>query len=105
MTKEEQREAARRIMAKHPMTEEERVIYERLMKKPEDYRGPTKGALRVCGTCGAEFEDVVDGKGNVVTPALEQFSDHQSSHNPSPAQWATAYERIQAGKERAKGKG
>jgi hypothetical protein len=102
MTKEEQKAAARRIMEKYPMTEEERVIYEQLIKKPEDYRAPTPEGLRVCGICGAEFQDVRDAKGVVVTPALGQFADHQASHNPSPAAWTEAYNRIQSSKAKAK---
>lgn len=101
MTKEQQREAARRIMAKSPMTEEERETYEMLVKSPEDYRAPTD--KRVCGICGAEFRDKLNAKGEVEIPMLEAFSDHQAEHNPTPDQWGTAHERIQAGKERAKG--
>jgi hypothetical protein len=101
MSKEEQKAAAARIVAKSPMTEGERKTYELLTKRPEDYRAP--GETRVCGVCGQEFRDEVDQKGNVIVPALEKFSDHQAFHNPSPEQWATAHERIQAGKEAAKG--
>lgn len=103
MTKEEQKAAAKRIMEKYPMTEEEREIYERLIKKPKDYQPPLDG-VRVCGTCGAEFQDIKNGKGEVIETGLQQFSDHQASHNASPAQWTEAYNRIQAGKERAKGR-
>jgi hypothetical protein len=100
MTKEEQRAAARRILEKEPLTEEEQRTYELLKKSPEDYRVP--GSVRTCGVCGEKFEDVVDAKGNVTNPSLAQFSDHQAFHNPSPAQWAEAHKRIEAGKERAK---
>ena len=51
---------------------------------------------RVCQVCGAEFET------NKEQTALQQFSDHSAIHNPSPAQWSEAYDKIQAGKERAK---
>ena len=100
MSKEQQREAARRIIEKEPLTEEEEQIREMLSKTPEQYRVPTN--VRECGNCGAEFQDETDAKGVVVKSALEQFSDHQSSHNPSPGQWAEAHKRIEAGKEKLK---
>jgi len=98
MTKAEQKAASDRIMAKlGPLTEEEQEIYERSIKRPEDYIVPTAES-RVCGYCGAKFDDL-PGK-----PALEQFSNHQASHNPSPAQWTEAHNRIQKGRESAKGR-
>jgi hypothetical protein len=51
---------------------------------------------RKCLECGAEFES------NEKESALVQFADHSTIHNPTPEQWAEAYERIQAGKERVK---
>lgn len=33
---------------------------------------------------------------------LEDHADHLAEHNPSPAVWAEAYKRIQAGKQKAK---
>jgi len=97
MTKEQQAEAAKRIMAKMgPLDEMEQEIYEGLVKRPEDYIPPDPGqGERVCGICGAKFRDIVSGE-RVVATCLEQFSDHQAEHNPSPAQWAEAYHRIQA---------
>lgn len=100
MSKEQQREAARRIMAKEPLTDEEQVTYDLLTRTPEQYRVP--GEDRECGVCGAVFGDTKDAKGLVVRTALEKFSDHTAEHNPSPEQWGTAHERIMAGKERAK---
>jgi len=42
------------------------------------------------------------GKGELA----RQYQEHmlREDHKSSPAQWATAYEKIQAGKERAKAK-
>ena len=95
MTKEEQKAASDRIMAKlGPLTKEEREIYERSIRKPEEYKVPKE--KRVCGYCGAKFDDL-PGK-----PALEQFSDHQARHNPNPAEWTEAYNRIRKSKESAK---
>ena len=100
MSKAEQKAASDRIMAKEPLTSEERETFEMLTRRPQDYRVP--GESRVCGQCGAEFEDVPEVRGQVAVSALQQFTDHQASHNPSPAQWAEAHKRIEAGKERAK---
>lgn len=101
MTREQQKAASDRIMAKlGPMMEEEQATYRRLSMTPEEY--PAPGEKRVCGVCRAEFRDRVDGKGNVEVTALQQFSDHTAMHNPSPAEWAEAYKRIQVGKESAK---
>jgi len=98
MTKEEQKAASDRIMAKlGPLNKEEKQIYDRAVKRVEDYVRP--GATsRTCGYCGAKFEDL-PGK-----PALEQFSDHQAKHNPSPAEWTEAHKRIQDARESAKGR-
>lgn len=54
---------------------------------------------RKCLLCGAEFETTKEHT------ALEQFADHATIHNPTPTQWANAYEKIQAGKERQKRSG
>ncbi len=51
---------------------------------------------RVCLECGAEFES--DEK----ETALAKYADHSTQHNPTPEQWANAYEMIQRGKEKAK---
>ena len=70
------------------------------MRRPEDY--PRPGDKRECGVCGATFRNTENAKGEVLVSALEKFSDHQAIHNPSPAQWAEAHKRIQAGKESEK---
>lgn len=51
---------------------------------------------RKCLVCGAEFES------NEKESALAQYADHSTEHNPTPEQWANAYEIIQANKEKAK---
>lgn len=38
----------------------------------------------------------------IAKASLDARSDHYATHNPSPAQWTEAYNRIQAGKEKAK---
>lgn len=100
MTKEQQKEASRRILEKEPLTEEERELLRFRTMTPEQY--PRPGESRACGICGARFRDTLNQKGEIVTSMLEKFSDHQASHNPSPEQWKTAHERIQQGKEAAK---
>jgi hypothetical protein len=106
MSKEEQKAASDRIMAKlGPMTPEEQAMYELLTKRPEDYMPPNpKTGERACGVCGEVFENTLSPKGDVLVSALEKFSDHQTEHNPNPAQWAEAHSRIQAGKEQSKGR-
>lgn len=101
MTKAEQKAASDRIMAKlGPLTPFEQRTYDLLTMKPEEY--PVPGEKRVCGDCGAEFKPTLTAKGEVEVTALQKFSDHTASHNPSPAQWAEAYKRIQEGRESAK---
>lgn len=95
MTKEQQREAARRILQKEPLTAEEQETFELLKRNPEDYRPPMQ-EYRKCERCGAEFRT----DGNLT--AMQKFADHQSVHNSSPSQWATAHKRIEAGKEKQK---
>jgi len=51
---------------------------------------------RVCQECGAEFESTES------ETALAQYADHSRIHQPTQAQWTEAYNKIQAGKERAK---
>ena len=51
---------------------------------------------RVCQVCGAEFDT------NKEATALAQYADHSIIHQPTPEQWAKAYEKIQESKERAK---
>jgi hypothetical protein len=103
MTKEEQKAAAARIMAKHPLTEEERQTYEMLKKRPEDYRPPDpETGERVCGICGEKFKTKAAKGEDREISALEQFSEHQRKHNASPAQWTEAHKRIEASKERQK---
>lgn len=101
MGKVEQKAASDRIMEKlGPLKGEELETYNLLRKKPEDYTVPGEG--RVCGVCGAEFQEVPAGREGPGRSALEQFSDHQSEHNPSPVRWAEAHKKIMAGKEAAK---
>lgn len=100
MSREDQRAAAERILAKEPLTEQERQVAEMLSKRPGEYRLP--GEDRECGICKEVFRDKVDGKGNVLETAMQQFSDHQSFHNPTADRWAVAHERIQSGKEKVK---
>jgi hypothetical protein len=100
MSKEEQKAASDRILAKEPLTAEERRTFEMLTRRPEDYRVP--GEVRECGVCGAKFETILATKESPEVTALQQFSDHLAFHNPSPAHWAEAHKRIQAGKESAK---
>lgn len=50
---------------------------------------------RRCLQCGAVFE------GDENESALVKFSDHLVVHQPSPKQWAEAYEKIQAGKPKS----
>lgn len=103
MSKADQKAASDRIMAKYPMTTEERQTYEMLMKKPEDYVLPDpESGIRVCGVCGAEFQGKGETKQGREMSALEEFSNHTASHNPSPAQWTEAHRKIQDGKEQSK---
>jgi hypothetical protein len=100
MSKEQQKAASDRIMAKFPLDEQERQTYEMLAKRPEDYRVP--GEKRECGVCGAVFQEIPATKESRAVSALEQFLDHQAEHNPSPAQWSEAHSQIEQGKEAAK---
>lgn len=102
MSKEDQKAASDRIMAKlGPMTPFEQRTYELLTMKPGKY--PVPGEKRVCGECGAEFREIPATKEKAAISALEQFSDHTAEHNPSPAEWAEAHKRIEAGKASLKG--
>jgi hypothetical protein len=47
---------------------------------------------RICPHCPATFEKW----------QIDEHVEHMRQHGFSPAQWTTAYERIQEGKERAK---
>jgi hypothetical protein len=58
---------------------------------------------RQCKECGAEFETIPGTKESPEIPALQQFSDHLTEHQPTVAQWTEAYSRIQAAKESRKG--
>ena len=97
MSKEQQSAAAKRILEKHPLTEEEKQRYEMATRTPEQYMPPKE--KRVCGMCGAEFRDTVDKNGNVQVSMLEKFSDHQAEHNATAAEWTEAYNKIQALKQ------
>jgi uncharacterized protein with PIN domain len=57
---------------------------------------------RVCPECRAEFRTIPASNGNQEIPALVQFSDHLTLHQPTATQWTEAHNRIQDGKERAK---
>ena len=46
--------------------------------------------MRQCPDC--EFHSASD----------QAMTEHLRQHNPSPAQWTAAYNKIQAGKEKAK---
>lgn len=50
---------------------------------------------RVCQVCGAEFERIPATKDEEEKTALQQFSDHMITHQPTPEQWAKAYDKIQ----------
>jgi hypothetical protein len=100
MSREDQKAASDRIMAKFPLTLEEQQTYKMLTMKPEDY--PKSGPVRVCGICGAEFETIPAMKEHLEITVLQQFSDHSATHNPSPAQWTEAHNRIQKWKQQAK---
>lgn len=104
MTKEEQKAAAGRIMAKlGPLDAQEQQVYDMLVRTPEEYLPPNRETgERVCGVCGEMFEDRKDRTGNILVASLEQFSDHTTSHNPSPVQWGEAHRMIRDGKERSK---
>jgi len=96
MSRDQQKAASERIMAKFPLTGEEYVGYQKLTMKPEEYGVP--GESRVCGDCGALFQDIPGNKETPMVTALQQFADHTAVHNPSPAQWAEAHKRIEFGK-------
>jgi hypothetical protein len=98
MTKEEQRAAAARILAKEPLTPEEAKLAELYKRVPGSYVPPDKEETRTCGICGAKFRDTEE-KGKVTVTALEKFTDHIAEHNPTPDKWTEAHKRIQAGKE------
>lgn len=101
MTKVEQKAASDRIMAKlGPFTPEEQAVYDKYMMEPEDYPKADKDH-RVCQECGQEFKTEVR-KGQEELTATQQFVDHMGTHQPTMGQWATAHQRIQAGKESAK---
>jgi hypothetical protein len=59
---------------------------------------------RKCQECGAEFETIPASKGEPEVPALQQFSDHLTSHQATPTQWGEAYSKIAAGRESARGR-
>jgi hypothetical protein len=107
MTREQQVEAARWIRGKiGPLGAEELATYNMLMRTPEQYRPPDPDSGdRVCGVCGEVFERIQAKGGNLEISALEQFSNHVTQHNPSPAQWLEAHRRIQSGREMSKQQG
>ena len=48
---------------------------------------------RHCPYCDWKFEG---------ENGMTEYADHSTTHNPSPAQWASAYELIQEAKKRKK---
>lgn len=56
---------------------------------------------RVCKQCGAEFRSIPAKNNEAEVPALQQFSDHITIHQPTGAQWTEAYNKIQAGKQKS----
>jgi hypothetical protein len=91
MTREEQRAAAERILAKFPMTEEEKRRQRFLETDPEAYPKDK----RVCPVCPKEF-----GKDDI-----NEYSEHVARHSPTMGQWKEAHEKIESGKARAKEQG
>jgi hypothetical protein len=59
---------------------------------------------RVCKECGAEFHTKLATKDSPEIPALAQFCDHITEHQPTVAQWTEAHNKIQKGRESAKGR-
>jgi hypothetical protein len=104
LTKEEQKAASQRIMAKlGPLDAQEQETYDLLTRNPKQYIPPSvETGERTCGVCGKKFQDREARGVQLAMTALDQFADHMTDHNPSPAQWGTAHDRIQAVKERAK---
>ena len=103
MSREEQRAAAERILAKEPLTEEEREWAEFYKRAPGSYVVPTSEGIRTCGVCGAQFKDkpLKNGNPGEIESALQQFSDHWAQeHQSTGGQWTEAYQKIQEGKSR-----
>jgi len=89
MSKQEQKAAAERIMAKSgPLTLEELGIKRQLEVSPPYQR------YRVCLICDMVFEP----------EEIREHVEHMASHQPSAGQWVEAHRRIEAGKDRAKEK-
>jgi hypothetical protein len=59
---------------------------------------------RTCPECGAEFMTKKGTDGHEIH-ALEQFSDHLTTHQSTSGQWAEAHHRIQEWNRRAKSAG
>lgn len=101
MSKEEQAAAARRILAKDPLTPEEGMWAEFYKLAPGAYTPPTKAGVRTCGVCRAEFEDIKPGTREEVT-ALQQFCDHWAEkHQAKAGQWTEVYHKLQEIKSRS----
>lgn len=89
MSKEEQRESAKRIMEKcGPLTAEEMASYARLSTNPEEYPSG-----RVCLDCGEAFEK----------EQIYEHADHMQTHSPTAMQWANAHNQILRSKDKGKG--
>lgn len=88
--------AAGRIMGKlGPLDELEEESLKWRGLRPEDYVTPSLDGVRTCGVCLEEFKDRKIG--GVMVPALDQFAEHTTEHNPSPYQWATAHQMSRKG--------
>jgi hypothetical protein len=94
MSKEDQKAASDRIMAKlSPLHGMELESYRRLTTPVEEYPSGDRD-YRVCQECGEEIKTLQGPKDSEGLSAFQQFSDHTTKHNPSPAQWAVAHQRI-----------
>lgn len=104
LTKEQQKAASDRIMAKlGPLDAQEQVTYDLLTRRVEDYLPPDpESGERTCGICGEMFAEIPATRETAKVTALEQHSDHMAEHNPSAAQWGEAHRRIQRGRELSK---
>ena len=88
MTKEQQKAASDRILAKFPMTESEKRVQRILETSPDEYPKDS----RICPYCPVVFQ----------RHEFEEHAQHLASHGASPAQWAEANKRIEKAKEGAK---
>jgi hypothetical protein len=54
-----------------------------------------------CLVCGETIKFRKQPNGETESEVSAR-ADHYATHNPSPADWTVAYEKIQEGKERSK---